>query len=158
MAMRGGLLVIKGNAGHLVGASEPGERLGMRNGIILIHGSIGDDAGLAMRRGFIAVLGNVGVGFGRGMIAGSAFTFGSADYAAGAGMKRGTIALFGAEFPKIWPTFAPSGIDRPVFLTIYLRTLRELGFPVPEDAFTCSFARYNGDLNERGQGEILVRR
>lgn len=156
LAMRGGTIRIHGPAGDNLGGAEPGERLGMRDGVILVDGPIGRDAGLAMRRGLIAVAAGAGDGLGRGMVAGSIFAFGAVGTGLGAGMKRGTLALFGPDPPRIPPTFAPSGRDRPPFLTIYLRKLREWGFPVPEAAFTASMNRYNGDRAERGQGEILA--
>ena len=37
---------IKGSAGDHLGGSEPGARIGMRDGLILVEGSIGQDAGL----------------------------------------------------------------------------------------------------------------
>lgn len=157
--MRGGLLRIRGDAGHFLGAAYPGSRLGMRDGVILVDGSVGDDAGLAMRRGLIAIAGSSGEGLGRGLVAGSLFAFGPVGRGAGAGMKRGTLALFGLEDPAdpgFLPTFAPSGRQRPHFLTLYLRRLRDWGFPVPEATFSGAVDRYNGDLIERGQGEILV--
>jgi formylmethanofuran dehydrogenase subunit C len=158
-AMRGGLLRIKGRAGDALGAADPGSRHGMRDGLILVEGSIGDDAGLAMRRGLIAVSGAAGDGLGRAMIAGSIFTFGPVGRLAGAGMKRGTLALFGLPDPSnpgLLPTFAPGGRSRPPFVAIYLRRLKEWGFPVPELAFSRTMGRYNGDLVERGQGEVLI--
>ena len=158
MAMRGGMLHIEGSAGDGLGGAEPGEPLGMREGVILVKGSIGGDSGLSMRRGLIAVLGDAGAGLGRSMVAGSAFAFGAVGPGAGVSMKRGTLALFGPEPPRLRPTFAASGRDRPPFLTIYLRKLREWGFPVPEAAFASDFDRYNGDQAEGGQGEILVHR
>ena len=54
------------------------------------------------------------------------------------------------------PTFAAAGRFRPHFLTIYLRRLGELGFAVEPRLFACECERYNGDLIERGIGEILV--
>lgn len=155
-AMRGGVIRIRGAAGDNLGGAEPGARLGMREGVILVEGTVGHGAGLAMRRGLIAVSDAAGDGLGRGMVAGSVFAFGPVGIGAGAGMKRGTIALFGPDPPRIGPTFAASGRDRPPFLTIYLKKLREWGFPVPEAAFAGLVARYNGDRAERGQGEILV--
>ncbi|MDB5352851.1 MAG: formylmethanofuran dehydrogenase subunit [Planctomycetota bacterium] len=155
--MRGGMIRIHGSAGNNLGGSLPGARSGMREGVILVDGNIGHDAGLAMRRGVIAVIGNAGDGLGRAMIAGSIFSFGSVGIGLGSGMKRGTLALFGDAMPRIGPTFAASGRDRPPFLTIYLRKLAEWGVPVPEVAFSGTMRRYNGDRAERGQGEILVR-
>jgi formylmethanofuran dehydrogenase subunit C len=131
----------------------------MREGVILVEGSVGDDVGLAMRRGLIAITGAAGDGLGRAMIAGSIFTFGTVGHLAGAGMKRGTLALFGLPDPSnpdLLPTFAPSGRSRPPFVTLYLRRLRQWGFPVPEPAFSGMLERYNGDLVERGQGEVLI--
>ena len=157
--MRGGSIRIRGNAGDFVGSALPGSRLGMREGIILVDGGAGDDVGLAMRRGLIAVGGPLGEGAGRGMIAGSVFGFGAVGRGLGAGMKRGTIALFGVDDPdgpELLPTFEPSGTFRPHVLSIYLRRLLALGFPVPEAAFTAPIRRYNGDRIERGQGEVLV--
>jgi formylmethanofuran dehydrogenase subunit C len=154
--MIGGMIRIKGSAGDNLGGSEPGARSGMRDGVILVEGSAGHDAGIAMRRGLIAVIGSCGDGLGRGMIAGSVFAFGSVGIHPGLGMKRGTVALFGGDPPRLVPTFAFSGRERPPFLAIYLKTLREWGFPVPESAFAETVARYNGDRAEGGQGEILV--
>ncbi|SIO65980.1 formylmethanofuran dehydrogenase, subunit C [Singulisphaera sp. GP187] len=157
--MRGGVLRIRGGAGRSLGSAYPGSRLGMREGVILVEGTIGEDAGLAMRRGLIAVSGAAGDGLGRGLIAGSIFAFGSVGSYPGAGMKRGTLALFageGASERRLLPTFVPSGRSRPPFLTIYLRQLRQWGFPVPDSAFSGPLERYNGDLAQRGQGEIWV--
>jgi formylmethanofuran dehydrogenase subunit C len=157
--MTGGLIRIAGDAGDGLGSALPGSRIGMREGVILVGGSVGEDVGLAMRRGLIAIKGGAGLGLGRSMIAGSVFSFGPVGELAGMGMKRGTIALFGQENPGdpgLLPTFAPSGRDRPPFLTIYLKQLRTWGFPVPDPVFSGTLARYNGDRTDRGQGEILV--
>lgn len=154
--MRGGLLHVRGGAGDHLGSAYPGGRLGMRDGLILVEGSAGSDAGLGMRRGLIAVEGPLGAGAGRDLIAGTIVAFGEVGHGAGSGMKRGTLALLGEAETGLLPTFADSGRDRPPFLTIYLRRLRALGFPVPERAFAGDLRRYNGDLAAGGQGEILV--
>jgi len=158
-ALGGGLIRIKGNAGKFLGAAYPGSRIGMREGVILVEGNVGDDTGLTMRRGLIAIAGAAGDGLGRALIAGSIFAFGPVGRLAGAGMKRGTLAFYGLldpSHPELLPTFAPSGRSRPAFLTIYLRRLRQWGFPVPESAFSGPLDRYNGDLGTRGQGEVLI--
>jgi formylmethanofuran dehydrogenase subunit C len=155
--MRGGLLRIRGPAGDGLGAALPGSRLGMREGVILVEGTAGADVGLAMRRGLIAVLGPVGDGLGRAMIAGSIFAFGPVGRAPGSGMRRGMLALLGPESPEVPPTFRPSGRIRPPFMDLYLRQLREWGFPLADSAAPGPFARYNGDLLAKGQGEILIR-
>jgi formylmethanofuran dehydrogenase subunit C len=154
--MTGGLLRVRGSAGQFLGASLPGSRLGMREGMILVHGSVGDDAGRKMRRGLIAVAGNAGTCAGRGVIAGTILVFGRAGRFAGAGMKRGTLGLFGGGSDGLLPGFERAGDYRFPFLTIYLKKLKSLGFPVPEALFSRTFERYNGDLSEGGQGEILA--
>ncbi|RUL84315.1 formylmethanofuran dehydrogenase subunit C [Tautonia sociabilis] len=154
--MRGGLIRIRGAAGDALGAAYPGSRRGMRDGEILVEGPVGRDAGLAMRRGLIAVSGPASDGLGRGMIAGSILAFGRVGRLVGAGMKRGTIALFdpGPSFEPS-PTFAASGSFAMPVLTILLRHLLDRGFPVPAGLEGASVSRYNGDLLDRGQGEIL---
>jgi formylmethanofuran dehydrogenase subunit C len=151
--MKEGLLRIQGSARDHLGAAEPGEVAGMRGGSILANGSIGHGAGLAMRRGLIAVRGATGDDLGRAMIAGSIFAFGPVGDRPGAGMKRGTLALLGPA-PRLLPTFRLAGRFRPHVLTIYLRWLRDHGFPVPAEAFRADVTRYNGDRVERGQGEV----
>ena len=155
--MSGGLIRILGSAGDALGSALPGSRKGMRDGMILVDGAVGRDAGLAMRRGLIAVGGASGDGLGRGMIAGSIFAFGPVGLLAGAGMKRGTLALFdpGPGYEPS-PTFAQAGAFRFPFLALYLKELRSRGFPAPPGLEGGQFERYNGDRLEDGKGEILV--
>jgi formylmethanofuran dehydrogenase subunit C len=154
--MRGGNLAIAGHAGNGLGAGLPGSRIGMRDGVILVGGSVGEDAGRRMRRGLIAVSGAAGDGFGNHVIAGSLFAFGPVGKYVGLGMKRGSIALLGGSEVELLPTFAPTGRYRFPWLTIYLRRLASWGVAVPASMFSAAFERYNGDLAEGGQGEILV--
>ena len=154
--LAGGFLRVRGNAGPNLGAARPGSRVGMRGGVILVDGNAGAGAGTAVRRGTIAVAGSVGEGAGRGMVAGSIFIGGKVAPGLGSGMKRGTIAILGTEPFEPGPTFEPSGTLRPPVLTIYLRQLKEWGFPVPEAAFQASIRRYNGDRSLGGQGEIFL--
>ena len=156
----GGLLRIKGNAGRFLGAAYPGSRIGMREGVILVEGNVGDDAGLAMRRGLIAIAGAAGDGLGRALIAGSIFAFGPVGRLAGAGMKRGTLALSTASLSRHSPIFCrrshrAGDRARPSSRSTS-GACRQWGFPVPESAFSGPLDRYNGDLGTRGQGEVLI--
>ena len=155
--MRGGLIQIKGDAGDLLGAAYPGSVRGMRDGMILVEGSVGRDVGLALRRGVIAVGGASGEGLGRGMIAGSVFAFGAVGPLAGSGMKRGTLACVdpGSSYLPS-PTFAGAGRHRFPFVTLFLRAIRDRGFPVPDGLEGREWERYNGDLLEGGRGELLI--
>ena len=49
------------------GAAYPGRQIGMREGVILVEGNVGDETGLAMRRGLIAIAGAVGRRGGAGL-------------------------------------------------------------------------------------------
>ena len=46
--------------GQQLGGALPGDRAGMRGGEILVHGDAGDQVGAGLRRGLIAVAGRVG--------------------------------------------------------------------------------------------------
>jgi formylmethanofuran dehydrogenase subunit C len=152
--MRGGLIHVHGDAGHLVGAAYRGSAKGMRGGVILVEGRAGNEIGGTMRRGLIAVGGATGDFTGVSMIAGSLFLFGEPGLRLGAGMKRGTIAVLG-RLPPLLPTFRGDCTYRPAFLGLYMRRLREWGFPVPAGAASGFYRRYSGDLVARGKGEIL---
>ena len=168
--MKAGRLTIRGDAGTRVGAEMSGgtidvegavgdwagAEIGMRDGVILVEGSAGDDVGLAMRRGLIAIAGTAGATLGRALVAGSIFVFGRVGPRFGAGMKRGTIVIQGMADVEPLPTFVPSGRWRPPFLTIYLKQLRAWGFPATLADASSGWERYNGDLAAGGQGEVLV--
>jgi formylmethanofuran dehydrogenase subunit C len=154
--MHGGRIWVRGDAGNLVGAAYRGARRGMRGGEILIDGNAGQEVGITMRRGLIAVGGRVGDYAGGGMIAGSVFVFGAMPETKrlGAGMKRGSIVLFGAT-PPMLPSFADAGVYEPLFVEMYLRHLRRLGF-VPGNIQHMSMRRWCGDRLSLGKGEILT--
>ena len=155
--MRGGLIQVHGSACHQVGAAYRGSRRGMRGGTILVHGSAGNEVGSTMRRGLIAVGGDCGDFPGVSMIAGTIFLFGSPGIRTGAGMKRGTIALLnpGAGNPNLLPTFRFDCTYQPVFMSLFLRQLRVLGFPIADPQLAGWWDRYSGDLVALGKGEIL---
>lgn len=156
--MHGGRIHVHGNAGHLVGAVYRGGRKGMTGGEILIDGNAGNEVGNTMRRGLIAIRGQAGDATGFSLIAGTILVFGASGIRPGAGMRRGTIGLLGPEpAPAMLPTFQLAGRFRPVFLQIYLRHLKQLGFDVPAESFTITCERHCGDFLEYGKGEILVR-
>jgi formylmethanofuran dehydrogenase subunit C len=133
----------------------------MREGVILVDGSVGDDAGLLMRRGLIAIQGTAGSGLARSMIAGTILALGDVGGRIGAGMKRGTVILPELHRPAeeiLLPTFAWAGVIATPFLTLYYRQLAEWGFRVAPAVSSARLERYNGDLVVKGQGEVLVGR
>jgi formylmethanofuran dehydrogenase subunit C len=156
--MRGGRIEVRGHAGDLVGAGYRGSRSGMRGGVILVHGNAGNEVGSVLRRGLIAIGGSCGDFAGISLLAGSIFLFGPCGSRPGAGMKRGTLVLLGST-PALLPSFRYSSTyePMPVFLSLYLRQLREWGFPGAEQRWEGSWRRYCGDLVSLGKGEIFVR-
>lgn len=154
--MHGGLIHVRGRAGHLVGAAYRGSARGMTGGTILVHGPVGNEIGHSMRRGLLAV-GAAGDLAGFNMLAGSILVFGSSGIRHGAGMRRGTIAFLGSERPPVLPSFRFACRYRPEIMTLVLRHVRSLGFPVSEELDAARFELFNGDLIEGGRGELLVR-
>jgi formylmethanofuran dehydrogenase subunit C len=127
----------------------------MRGGVLLVDGNAGNEVGATMRRGMIAVKGAVGDFVGVGMIAGSVLVFGQPGARPGAAMKRGTLGFFGPR-PALLPTFRKACDYSPLFLHLYLKQLREWGFAVDTALVNQQFERYSGDLIALGKGEILV--
>jgi len=154
--MHGGTIRVRGSAGHLLGAAYRGSVRGMTGGVIMVDRDAGDEAGHSLRRGLIAIGGAVGDFPAINMIAGSLFVFGACGARPAAGMQRGTLALFG-DRPTLLPTFRAAGPCQPLFLSVYLRQLAELGFSVPGDAVTATYELFHGDLVTVGRGEVLLR-
>lgn len=154
--MRGGRIEIRGNCGHQPGAAYRGSPRGMRGGELLIFGDAGNEVGARMRRGLIAVGGRAGDAAGYAMLAGTILIFGEVGKRPGGNMRRGTIGLFAPQRMELLPTFRRSAQLTPVAMTLLLRRLQELGFPVAPEHFRAKFDLYNGDFLEGGRGEILA--
>jgi formylmethanofuran dehydrogenase subunit C len=146
--------VVRGSAGRHLGSAYPGEKAGMRGGEIVVHGDAGEQAGAGMRRGLIAVGGRVGEAAGLRMLAGTIVALGGVGPQAGAGMRRGSIVTMAPATPLATFTFACT--YRPPFLRLYLRRLRALGLPVSDDQIDGRYARWSGDGLELRRGEILI--
>jgi formylmethanofuran dehydrogenase subunit C len=126
----------------------------MTGGTILVEGSAGIEIGMRMRRGIIAVKGPVRDFAGLQMKGGTLFLLGGAEIRTGAWMIRGTIVSL--KPIALLPTFSVACSYRPVFLQLYARRLRELGFSFPDPASAGGYRRYTGDAAVPGKGEILV--
>jgi formylmethanofuran dehydrogenase subunit C len=152
--MTGGLIHIHRDAGGQIGAAYRGSLSGMTGGAILVEGSAGIEIGMRMRRGIIAVKGPVRDFAGLQMKGGTLFLLGGAEIRTGAWMIRGTIVSL--KPIALLPTFSVACSYRPVFLHLYARRLRELGFSFPDLAGAGGYRRYTGDAAVPGKGEILV--
>ncbi len=154
VALQGGRLDVRGSAGDHLGGPLWGDRAGMSGGEIVVHGDAGAHAGEALRRGLIAVGGDTGPGAGLRMLAGTLVSLGMLGAHAGAAMRRGTIVAMTP--PPLLPTFALACVHRPAFLGLVLRRLRVLGLAVSGEQLAARYARWCGDGLELRRGEILI--
>jgi formylmethanofuran dehydrogenase subunit C len=152
--MTGGRIIVKGNAGHMVGAAYRGSAVGLRGGEIIVHGNVKNEPGNAMRRGLIAVGGNCGDFAGVNMLAGTIVVLGQLGWRTGAGMKRGSIISM--QSAELLPTFHYACTYRPTFLRLYLLHLRGLGLPIEDSHLNGCYRRWSGDDIELNRGEVLL--
>jgi formylmethanofuran dehydrogenase subunit C len=152
--MTEGLIHIRGNAGGQVGAAYRGSASGMQDGTILIEGSAGIEVGMRMKRGIIAIKGPVRDFAGLQMKGGTIFLMSGAEIRTGAWMVRGTIVSL--KEIAMMPTFSHTCACNPVFLRLYAKHLRGLGFSIPYEVGEGAYQRYVGDVSVPGKGEILL--
>jgi formylmethanofuran dehydrogenase subunit C len=152
--MRGGRLVVRGSAGRRLGGAYAGARAGMRGGEIVVHGDAGEEAGAGLRRGLIAVGGSAGPAAGLNALAGTLVALGDLGAHPGAGMRRASLVAMSAV--SLLPTYARACVYRPPFLRLCLRRLRSLGLPVTDTQIDGRYARWSGDALELRRGEILI--
>jgi formylmethanofuran dehydrogenase subunit C len=126
----------------------------MRGGEIVVHGNAGAEVGNGMRRGLIGIGGNSGDFTGVNLLAGTIIVLGELGWRSGAGMQRGSIVSMRPA--RLLPTFAFACVYRPVFLRLYLDHLRALGLPITGAFRDGRYARWSGDLVDLGRGEMLL--
>ena len=151
--MQDGLIRVNGNAGHRTGSAYRGSKYGMQGGIIVVDGNVGHEVGAYMRRGLIAIKGNAADFLGAMMMNGTICLFGQAGIRTGGGMQKGTIVCLHPI--DLLPTFAYDCSYAPVFLQMLFKGLKKLGVepPAPTNGLV---RRYHGDLADVGKGEILI--
>ena len=130
--MRGGKVIVMGNAGNYLGGGYRGEKCGMRGGEIEVRGNAGAYLGEHLCGGSIRILGNAGDFPGAANQGGTIFIGGS-TYLPGAEMSKGTITVKGEA--KVLPSFLKTEI-------------------VQVDGL--AFQKYTGDNVDNGKGELLV--
>ena len=151
----GGLMRIGGDAGDYLGAALPGEHRGMRGGVVIVGGRVGDRAGDHMRRGLILAEGACGDYCGSRMQGGTIATLGACGARPGFAMRRGSLVFAGPP-PSPGPTFNDAGELPLGFLVLLARSWKEL----PSRFATLSrpsirVRRWVGDLAFAGQGELI---
>lgn len=155
--MHGGSISVAGDVADCAGAAYRGSVRGMTGGKLLVRGNCRHELGRAMRRGMIAIGGCAGDFVGSYMRAGTILVFGKAGFRHGAEMRRGTIGLFSHDRSAVLPSFRYACRYQPTALTLALRHLRHLGFPLPISADSLQVDLYHGDLLAGGRGELMMR-
>ena len=154
--MKNGYLEIAGNAGDFLGAALPGNKMGMKGGIILVKGDVGERAGDHMRRGTILIEGNAGDYCGSRMTAGTIAVMGQTGRYVGYAMRRGTLLLW--QPPQLAASFNDCGAHTLGFLPMLFASYKKLDTRFAEATATFKrVQRYAGDMSELGRGEVLVR-
>ncbi len=154
--MKNGYLEIKGNSGDFLAAALPGNKQGMKGGIVLVKGNVGERAGDHMRRGTVLIEGNAGDYCGSRMVAGTIAVMGQTGRNLGYAMRRGTLLLWNQ--PQLLATFNDCGSHTLAFLPILFASFLKLNskFANTSNAFN-RVQRYAGDMSELGRGEVLVK-
>lgn len=155
--MKKGYLEITGNAGDFLGGALPGNKMGMRGGLILVKGNAGARVGDHLRRGMILIEGNAGDYCGSRMIAGTIAVMGQTGRFLGYAMRRGTLLLW--QQPELSASFNDCGSHTLAFLPMVFDSLAHLDsrFAHAGESFN-RVQRYAGDMAEIGRGEVLVKR
>jgi len=152
--MTGGRVIIKGNAGHMVGSAYRGDAVGISGGEIIVHGNVRNEPGSAMQNGLVVVGGNSGDFTGVNMHAGTIIVLGEMGIRSGAGMKRGTIlSMHNAD---MLPTFSYACTYHPSFVRLYLAYIKKLGLTIDDAQLVGDYQRWIGDAIELNRGEILL--
>jgi formylmethanofuran dehydrogenase subunit C len=154
--MKNGLIEIHGNVGDFLGGALPGNKQGMKGGTVLVKGNAGQRVGDHMRRGQILIEGNAGDYCGSRMLAGTIAVMGTTGRYLGYSMRRGTLLLWNQ--PQLSATFNDCGSHTLAFLPLLFASFKSLNSRFAEQAQAFKrVQRYGGDMSEIGRGEVLVR-
>jgi formylmethanofuran dehydrogenase subunit C len=152
--MKGGTIEVFGNAGDRLGGPVAGELAGMRGGVVLVRGRVGERAGDRMRRGTIVVEGAAGAYAGSRMIAGTVVVVGRAGPLPGYFMKRGTLVL-GEKSAELSPTFIDCGVHDLVAARLMMGFIEGYSARAAK-LFRKPLRRFAGDMATLGKGEIFT--
>ena len=152
--MAGGQLVVEGSVGDFAASTLPGSMDGMRGGTLVVRGNAGARFGDRMRRGTALIFGDAGEFLASRMVAGTIALAGRAGAHVGYGMRRGSIVFAGAA-PQVAATFVPAVAGAPVFWQLLSRDLARHGGAFASLAAR-GFDRHLGDVAAGGKGELIV--
>lgn len=151
--MVNGLLKIDANVGDFVGAGSEGLRKGMRGGTVIIKGNAGDRVGDQMRRGLILIEGNVGDYCGSRMIAGTIGVLGKVGAYTAFNMHRGTLLL--QNTPTLHATIQNCGTHTLPYLSLLFKSFKKYNTAFSQLS-SQRVQRFVGDAAYKGNGEVLV--
>lgn len=151
--MASGFMHIHGNAGDFLAAAIVGDRKGMRGGTVVVGGNAGDRVGDQMRRGLLLIEGNAGDYCASRMLAGTIGVAGEVGAYVGYGMRRGTLLL--CEKPALHATMQDCGTHTLPFLSLMFKSFAHLPSRFAQINKN-RVQRYAGDIANEGKGEILV--
>jgi len=155
--MHGGELRIDGDVGDFAAASLPGSMDGMRGGTLLVGGNAGERCGDRMRRGTVLIAGRVGDFVASRMVAGTIAVAGAISAHPAFGMRRGTLVLASAR-PVLLPTFVSTQHDLSVIWRLLAASLARIFAPYGTQFALLEQRlplRCAGDLAVEGKGEVL---
>jgi formylmethanofuran dehydrogenase subunit C len=154
--MKKGYLEITGNAGDFLGGALPGNQQGMKGGMVLVKGNVGERAGDHLRRGIILIEGNAGDYCGSRMTAGTIAVMGDTGRYLGYAMRRGTLLLWKA--PQLPASFNDCGAHTLGFLPMLFASFKTFNSKFADASVAFNrVQRYAGDMSGMGRGEVLVK-
>ncbi|MCX7088366.1 MAG: formylmethanofuran dehydrogenase subunit C [Methylococcales bacterium] len=155
--MKKGYLEISGNVGDFLGGALPGNKMGMKGGTVLVKGNAGERVGDHLRRGTILIEGDAGDYCGSRMTAGTIAVMGKTGRYLGYAMRRGTLLLW--QQPTLSASFNDCGTHTLGFLPILFASYKKFNSKFADAGLAFNRAqRYAGDMSEMGKGEVLVKR
>lgn len=154
--MKKGYLEICGNTGDFLGGALPGNKMGMKGGLILVKGNAGERVGDHLRRGMILIEGDTGDYCGSRMIAGTIAVMGKTGKYPGYAMRRGTLLLWNQ--PDLSASFNDCGTHTLAFLPMLFNSFKSLNSKFANAGVSFNrVRRFAGDLSETGKGEVLIK-
>lgn len=151
--MQAGHLEIAGSVGDRLGGPLAGEVAGMRGGLVLVGGNAGERAGDCLRRGTIIIQGGAGPYAGSRMLAGTLIVRRATGALPGYLMRRGTIVC-GAPETVLAPTFVDCGIHHLIAMRLLAAFIRSYNKQIAS-ILDRPLRRFAGDMAALGKGEIF---
>jgi formylmethanofuran dehydrogenase subunit C len=152
--MSAGRLCVEGSVGDFAASTLPGSMDGMRGGSLVVKGDAGARFADRMRRGTAVVFGDAGDFLASRLVAGTVVVGGRAGDHVGYGMRRGSV-VFAGPAPELPPSFVPAGAAAAVFWQLLARDLARQG-GVFASLPARRIERHLGDLAAGGKGELIA--